>query len=52
MKHVGQGSIKSYVQISGMVMADHISNKFIRAFILKALMPVVFIRTFPTTVGC
>ena len=46
MRHVGQVSIGSYEHISGMVMAGHMSIEGIRAFILKALMPLVFIRTF------
>ena len=49
MRHVGQVSIGSYEHISGMVMAGHMSNEVIRAFILKALMPLVFIRTFPSS---
>ena len=48
MRHVGLVSIGSYEHISGMVMAGHMSNEVIRAFILKALMPLVFIRTFPS----
>ena len=32
-----------------MVMAGHMSNEVIRALILKALMPLVFIRTFPSS---
>ena len=49
MRHVGLVSIGSYEHISGMVMAVHMSNEVIRAFILKALMPLVFIRTFPSS---
>ena len=41
--------ISSYEHISGMVMAGHMSIEAIRAFILKALMPLVFIRTFPSS---
>ena len=58
MTHVGQVSTGSYEHnetvrhlyehISGMVMAGLLSNEVIRAFILKALMPLVFIRTFPS----
>ena len=46
---MGQVSIGSYEHISGMVMAGHMSIEVIRAFILKALMPLVFIRTFPSS---
>ena len=49
MRHVGQVGIGSYEHISGMVIAGHMSNEVIRAFILKALMPLVFIRTFPSS---
>ena len=49
MRQVGQVSIGSYEHISGMVIAGHMSNEVIRAFILKALMPLVFIRTFPSS---
>ena len=49
MRHVGLVSIGSYEHISGMVMTVHMSNEVIRAFILKALMPLVFIRTFPSS---
>ena len=49
MRHVGQVGIGSYEHISGMVMAVHMSNEVIRAFILKALMLLVFIRTFPSS---
>ena len=49
MRHVGQVGIGSYEHISGMVMAGHMSIEAIRAFILKALMPLVFIRTFPSS---
>ena len=49
MRHVGQVSIGSYEHISGMVMAGHMSYEVIRAFILKALMLLVFIRTFPSS---
>ena len=49
MRHVGLVSTGSYEHISGMVMAGHMSNEVIRAFILKALMPLVFIRTFPSS---
>ena len=40
MRHVGQVGIGSYEHISGMVMAGHMSIEVIRAFILKALMPL------------
>ena len=46
---MGQVSIGSYEHISGRVMAGHMSNEVIRALILKALMPLVFIRTFPSS---
>ena len=50
MRHVGRVSIGSYEHISDMVMVGHMSNEVIRAFILlKALMPLVFIRTFPSS---
>ena len=45
---MGQVGIGSYEHISGIVMASPMSNEVIRAFILKALMPLVFIRTFPS----
>ena len=48
MRHVGQVGIGSYEHISGMVMVGHMSIEVIRAFIPKALMPLVFIRTFPS----
>ena len=43
---MGQVGIGSYEQV---VMAGHMSIEDIRAFILKALMPQVFIRTFPSS---
>ena len=46
---MGQVSIGSYEHISGMVMAGHKGNGVISAFILKVLMPLVFIRTFPSS---
>ena len=49
MRHVGQVGIGSYEHISGIGMASPMSNEVIRAFILKALMPLVFIRTFPSS---
>ena len=45
---VGQVSIGSYEQISGIVMVGHMSNVVIMALILKALIPLVLIRTFPS----
>ena len=52
MRHVGLVSIGSYEHIRGMVMAGHMSNEVISAFILKAFMPLVFIRTFPSSLFC
>ena len=49
MRHLGQVGFGSYEQISGIVMAGHMSIEVIRAFISKALMPLVFIRTFPSS---
>ena len=49
MRHVGQICIWSYERLCGMDIAGHMSNEVIRAFILKALMPLVFIRTFPSS---
>ena len=45
---MGQVSSGSYEHTSGMVMVGYMSNEVIRAFILKALMQLVFIRTFPS----
>ena len=49
VRHVGQVGIGSYEHICDMVMVGHMSIEVIRAFILKALMPLVFIRTFPSS---
>ena len=40
---------KCFMHISGIDMAGHMNNEVIRAFILKALMLLVFIRTFPSS---
>ena len=50
MRHVGLVSIGSYEHISGMVMTVHMSNEVIRAFILKALMPLVVLEIQPSLV--